>query len=91
MNKYNSLFGQMLDLVGRPRFDSLVRSHKSDKFCNGLMEKQGHEEETGLCKITPVLQKWLGENPYSSVRKVVFNVFGNKDLESYGKVLNQFL
>ena len=24
----------MLDLVGRPRFDSLVRSHKSDKFCS---------------------------------------------------------
>ena len=35
MNKYNTLFGQMLELVGRPRFDSLVRSHKSDKFCNG--------------------------------------------------------
>ena len=25
----------MLEQVGRPRFDSLVRSHKSDKFCNG--------------------------------------------------------
>ena len=35
MNKYNTLFGQMLELVGRPRFDSLVKSHKSDKFCNG--------------------------------------------------------
>lgn len=35
MNKYNPLFGQMLELVWRPRFDSLVRSHKSDKFCNG--------------------------------------------------------
>lgn len=35
MNKYNTLFGQMLEQVGRPRFDSLVKSHKSDKFCNG--------------------------------------------------------
>ena len=35
MNKHNTLFGQMLDAVGRPRFDSLVKSHESDKYCNG--------------------------------------------------------
>ena len=25
----------MLDAVGRPRFDSLAKSHESDKYCNG--------------------------------------------------------
>ncbi len=125
--------------------------------CNELMKKQGHEEGTGLCKITPAfnlpsryvlhtvgpiiytsvspreklllencykncletasqnqlesvafccistgvfrfpqdlaaqiavetVEKWLSENPDSSVKKVVFNVFGNKDLEIYKKV-----
>ncbi|MBP3743052.1 MAG: protein-ADP-ribose hydrolase [Treponema sp.] len=125
--------------------------------CNELMKKQGHEEGTGLCKITPAfnlpsryvlhtvgpiiytsvspreklllencykncletasqnqlesvafccistgvfrfpqdlaaqiavetVEKWLSENPASSVKKVVFNVFGNKDLEIYKKV-----
>lgn len=125
--------------------------------CNELMKKQGHEEGTGLCKITPAfnlpsryvlhtvgpiiytsvgprekillancykncletasqnqlesvafccistgvfrfpqdlaaqiavetVEKWLSENPSSSVKKVVFNVFGNKDLEIYKKV-----
>jgi len=128
--------------------------------CNELMQKQGHEEGTGLCKITPAfnlpsryvlhtvgpiiytsvgkrekillancykncletasqnqlesvafccistgvfrfpqdlaaqiavetVEKWLSENPASSVKKVVFNVFGNKDLEIYKKVLGQ--
>ena len=128
--------------------------------CNELMKKQGHEEDTGLCKITPAynlpsryvlhtvgpiittvvsarkkiqlascykncletasqnqlesvafccistgvfrfpqelaaqiavatVEKWLSENPDSSVKKVVFNVFGNKDLEIYKKVLGQ--
>ena len=128
--------------------------------CNELMQKQGHEEGTGLCKITPAfnlpsryvlhtvgpiiytrvgereklllascyksclaaaaenqleslafccistgvfrfpadlaaqiavetVEMWLEENPDSSVKKVVFNVFGNKDLEIYKKVLNQ--
>ncbi|MBR0098633.1 MAG: protein-ADP-ribose hydrolase [Treponema sp.] len=128
--------------------------------CNEIMEKQGHEEGTGLCKITPAynlpsrfvlhtvgpiiyasvgpreklllancykncletasqnqlesvafccistgvfrfpaelaaqiavetVEKWLAENPDSSVKKVVFNVFGNKDLEIYKKVLGQ--
>ena len=128
--------------------------------CNELMQKQGHEEGTGLCKITPAfnlpsryvlhtvgpiiytsvgsreklllencykncletasqnqlesvafccistgvfrfpqdlaaqiavetVEKWLSENPDSSVKKVVFNVFGNKDLEIYKKVLGQ--
>ena len=126
--------------------------------CNELMQKQGHEEETGLCKITPAfnlpsryvlhtvgpiiytsvgpreklllancykncletasqnqlesvafccistgvfrfpadlaaqiavetVEKWLSENPDSSVKKVVFNVFGNKDLEIYQGLL----
>ncbi len=125
--------------------------------CNELMQKQGHEEGTGLCKITPAfnlpsryvlhtvgpiiytsvgsreklllencykncletasqnqlesvafccistgvfrfpqdlaaqiavetVEKWLSENPESSVKKIVFNVFGNKDLEIYKKV-----
>ena len=125
--------------------------------CNELMQKQGHEEGTGLCKITPAfnlpsryvlhtvgpiiytsvgkrekillancykncletasqnqlesvafccistgvfrfpqelaaqiavetVEKWLSENPESSMKKVVFNVFGNKDLEIYKKV-----
>ena len=124
------------------------------------MKKQGHEEGTGLCKITPAfnlpsryvlhtvgpiiytrvgereklllascyknclaaaaekrlesiafccistgvfrfpadlaaqiavetVEKWLLENPDSSVKKVVFNVFGNKDFEIYRKVLFQ--
>ena len=128
--------------------------------CNELMKKQGHEEGTGLCKITPAynlpsrfvlhtvgpiittvvstrekiqlascykncletassnqlesvafccistgvfrfpaelaaqiavetVEKWLAENPDSSVKKVIFNVFGNKDLEIYKKVLSQ--
>ena len=128
--------------------------------CNELMKKQGHEEETGLCKITPAfnlpsryvlhtvgpiiytsagpreklllencykncletasqnqlesvtfccistgvfrfpqdlaaqiavatVEKWLSENPDSSVKKVVFNVFGNKDLEIYKKMLEK--
>ena len=128
--------------------------------CNELMKKQGHEEGTGLCKITPAfnlpsryvlhtvgpiiytrvgereklllascyknclaaaaekrlesiafccistgvfrfpadlaaqiavetVEKWLLENPDSSVKKVVFNVFGNKDFEIYRKVLFQ--
>ena len=128
--------------------------------CNELMKKQGHEEGTGLCKITPAynlpsrfvlhtvgpiittvvsarekiqlascykncletassnqlesvafccistgvfrfpaelaaqiavetVEKWLSENPDSSVKKVIFNVFGNKDLEIYKKVLGQ--
>ena len=128
--------------------------------CNELMQKQGHEEGTGLCKITPAfnlpsryvlhtvgpiiytsvgkrekillancykncletasqnqlesvafccistgvfrfpaelaaqiavetVEKWLSENPDSSIKKVVFNVFGNKDLEIYKKVLGQ--
>ena len=126
--------------------------------CNELMQKQGHEEGTGLCKITPAfnlpsryvlhtvgpiiytsvgpreklllencykncletasqnqlesvafccistgvfrfpqdlaaqiavetVEKWLSENPDSSVKKVVFNVFGNKDLEIYQGLL----
>nr|MCR4631071.1 macro domain-containing protein [Treponema sp.] len=124
--------------------------------CNELMEKQGHAEGTGLCKITPAfnlpsrfvlhtvgpiirtvvgprdkalladcyinclesasvnklesvafccistgvfrfpadlaariavktVENWLSENPSKSVKKVVFNVFGNKDLEIYQK------
>ena len=128
--------------------------------CNELMQKQGHEEGTGLCKITPAfnlpsryvlhtvgpiittvvsarekiqlascykncletaaenqlesiafccistgvfrfpaelaaqiavetVEKWLSENPESRVKKVIFNVFGNKDLEIYKKVLGQ--
>ena len=34
MNKYNTLFRQMLDVVGRSRFNSLVKSHHPDKCCN---------------------------------------------------------
>lgn len=126
--------------------------------CNELMQKQGHEEGTGLCKITPAfnlpsryvlhtvgpiiytsvgpreklllencykncletasqnqlesvafccistgvfrfpadlaaqiavetVEMWLAENSDSSVKKVVFNVFGNKDLEIYQGLL----
>ena len=126
--------------------------------CNELMQKQGHEEGTGLCKITPAfnlpsryvlhtvgpiiytsvgpreklllancykncletasqnqlesvafccistgvfrfpaelaaqiavetVEMWLTENPDSSVKKVVFNVFGNKDQEIYQGLL----
>jgi len=126
--------------------------------CNEIMQKQGHEEGTGLCKITPAfnlpsrfvlhtvgpiiytrvgereklllascykncletasqnqlesvafccistgvfrfpqdlaaqiavdtVEKWLSENPDSSVKKIVFNVFGNRDLEIYKRVL----
>ncbi len=126
--------------------------------CNELMQKQGNEEGTGLCKITPAfnlpsryvlhtvgpiittvvsarekiqlascykncletasqnqlesvafccistgvfrfpadlaaqiavetVEKWLAENTYSSVKKVVFNVFGDRDLEIYKRVL----
>ena len=126
--------------------------------CNEQMQKQGHEEGTGLCKITPAfnlpscyvlhtvgpiiytsvgprenillancykncletasqnqlesvafccistgvfrfpadlaaqiavetVEMWLAENPDSSVKKVVFNIFGNKDLEIYQGLL----
>ncbi len=126
--------------------------------CNEIMQKQGHEEGTGLCKITPAfnlpsrfvlhtvgpiiytrvgereklllascykncletasqnqlesvafccistgvfrfpqdlaaqiavetVENWLLENPDSSVKKIVFNVFGNRDLEIYKRVL----
>ncbi len=126
--------------------------------CNELMQRQGHEEGTGLCKITPAfnlpsryvlhtvgpiiytsvgpreklllancykncletasqnqlesvafccistgvfrfpqdlaaqiavatVEMWLAENPDSSVKKVAFNVFGNKDLEIYQGLL----
>ncbi len=33
------------------------------------------------------VEMWLSENPDSSVKKVVFNVFGNKDLEIYQGLL----
>ena len=33
------------------------------------------------------VEMWLAENPDSSVKKVVFNVFGNKDLEIYQGLL----
>ncbi len=33
------------------------------------------------------VEKWLAENTYSSVKKVVFNVFGDRDLEIYKRVL----
>jgi O-acetyl-ADP-ribose deacetylase (regulator of RNase III) len=33
------------------------------------------------------VEMWLTENPDSSVKKVVFNVFGNKDLEIYQGLL----
>ncbi len=127
--------------------------------CNELMQKQGHEEGTGLCKITPAfnlpsryvlhtvgpiiytsvspreklllascykscletaaqnqlesvafccistgvfrfppdlaaqiavatVEKWLAENPASSVRKVVFNVFGDGDFAIYSEILD---
>lgn len=126
--------------------------------CNELMQRQGHEEGTGLCKITPAfnlpskyvlhtvgpiihttvgtrdkvllsncykscleaaaekglesvafccistgvfrfpaelaaqiavetVESWLKENESKSVKKVIFNVFGNKDLEIYKKIL----
>ena len=35
------------------------------------------------------VEKWLLENPESTVKKVIFNVFGNKDLEIYKKELGQ--
>ena len=35
MNKYNTLFGQLLGVLGRSRFDSLVKKYDSDKYCNG--------------------------------------------------------
>ncbi len=128
--------------------------------CNELMQKQGHEEGTGLCKITPAfnlpcrfvlhtvgpiiqasvgprdkvllancyrkcleaaaenglesvafccistgvfrfpadlaaqiavktVEDWLTQNPEKSVKKVVFNVFGNKDLEIYQGILEE--
>ena len=127
--------------------------------CNELMQKQGHEEGTGLCKITPAfnlpsryvlhtvgpiictsvspreklllascyksclaaaaekrlesvafccistgvfrfppdlaarvavetVEDWLAENPASSVEKVVFNVFGDRDFEIYSEILD---
>ena len=127
--------------------------------CNELMQKQGHEEGTGLCKITPAfnlpsryvlhtvgpiiytsvspreklllascyksclaaaaekrlesvafccistgvfrfppdlaaqiavetVEDWLSENPDSSVRKVVFNVFGKGDFAIYSEILD---
>ena len=128
--------------------------------CNELMQKQGHEERTGLCKITPAfnlpsryvlhtvgpiittvvsareklmlsncykncletaaknqlesvafccistgvfrfpaelaaqiavetVENWLAENLDSSVKRIIFNVFGDKDLAIYQKVLKE--
>ena len=36
MNKYNTLFGQLLSQVKRPDFDKLCRTMKSDKFRKGF-------------------------------------------------------
>ena len=35
------------------------------------------------------VEKWLLENPESTVKEVIFNVFENKDLKIYKKALNQ--
>ncbi len=127
--------------------------------CNDLMQKQGHEEETGLCKITPAfnlpsrfvlhtvgpivrglpgprdklllascyksclekasekhlesiafccistgvfhfpaekaaevavrtVESWLLAHPRTSIQKVVFNVFGDRDLAIYRRILS---
>ena len=36
MNKYNTVFGQMLELVSRSRFEKLVKEHKTEHCAKGL-------------------------------------------------------
>jgi len=36
MNKYNTKFGQLLALIGRPQFDRIVKATNSDKSCKGF-------------------------------------------------------
>jgi hypothetical protein len=36
MNKYNTILGQMLDLVSRSRFEKLVKEHKTEHGAKGL-------------------------------------------------------
>ena len=52
---------------------------------------------TGVFRFPPDLaaqiavetvEDWLSENPDSSVRKVVFNVFGDRDFEIYSEILD---
>ena len=33
MNKYNTLFGQLLSLIKRPEFNRLCRKYEADKYC----------------------------------------------------------
>jgi len=36
MNKYNTILGQMLDLISRSRFEKLVKEHKTEHGAKGL-------------------------------------------------------
>ena len=36
MNKYNTLFGQLLSFIPRPEFERLCRNCESDKYCKGF-------------------------------------------------------
>ena len=36
MNKYNTIFGQMLEVVSRPRFEKLVKDHKTEFGAKGM-------------------------------------------------------
>jgi len=36
MNKYNTILGQMLDLISRSRFEKLVKEHKTEHEAKGL-------------------------------------------------------
>ena len=36
MNKYNTILGQMLDMISRSRFEKLVKEHKTEHGAKGL-------------------------------------------------------
>ena len=36
MNKYNTVFGQLLSLIKRPEFNRLCREHESNKYSKGF-------------------------------------------------------
>ena len=72
--------------------------------CLNLAAKNGLESVAFCCISTGVFRfpqklaaqtavktviRWLDENKNSTVKKVIFNVFGNKDLEIYREILGE--
>ena len=76
------------DICGDELF--LKRTPTSDRLLADSELRYPYEGQDLAAQIAvETVEMWLAENPDSSVKKVVFNVFGNKDLEIYKKVLGQ--